>query len=451
MATIRLVPSTYAVSSTAYLSVSNADRMYDNVDSTDYATITNTYASTSSRYLYLRGFNFDDIPSNAVVSSFTVKIKGYESGLSTSYSYAPRLANGTSTLSNTTASTNFGTSATTITIPTGSLDWQDIVNYGSNFTIMVYVRRASRNTTGYFYCYGAEIDVEYTVPNPRSLNVSLTGNGTVSPSGTSTVYDGDEVEITITPTTKTDTVTVTHNSSDVTSQLVAHGAGSSMTVTPSDVTTSAIQSGSSYAQYAIGYSAESPYSSTSNMYASSGNTGYAEYTFDFSSIPSNAVIEEIVVRCHGHRESNTISSSYVSQCALYRNGTAISEEVDFPSTTASIITLEPTTMPTRAQLDDVTVRHFVGYYGGLVTGISFVVTYSTGTGLDHYTYTFTVSGDATIAVVIGGSSAQDTMYIKVNGAWVEASAVYKKVNGSWVLQTDLTNVFDSGTHYVKAT
>lgn len=447
MATIRLVPSSYAVSGTSYLSVSNADRMYDNVDSTDYATITNTYASTSSRYLYLRGFNFDDIPSNAVVSSFTVKIKGYESGLATGVSYAPRLANGTSALSNTTATTNFGTSATTITIPTGALDWEDIVTYGSNFTIMVYVRRASRNTTGYFYCYGAEIDVEYTIPNPRSLNVSLTGNGTVTPSGTSTVYDGNEVEITITPTTKTDTVTVTHNGTDVTSQLVAHGAGSSMTATPADVTTSAIQSGSSYAEYAVGHSAESPYSSTSNMYASQNTTGYAEYSFDFSAIPSNAVIEEIVVRCHGHRESSTISSTYVSQCALYRSGTAISEEVDFPSTTASIITLEPTTMPTRAQLDNVTVRHFVGYYGGLVTGISFVVTFSTGTGLDHYTYTFTVSSDATIAVVIG-SVAQDTMYLKVNGAWVEASAVYKKVNGSWVLQTDLTNVFDSGTHYV---
>ena len=54
MATIRLVPSTYAVSSTSYLSVSDEDNMYTNVDSTTYATITNTYASTSSRYLYLR-------------------------------------------------------------------------------------------------------------------------------------------------------------------------------------------------------------------------------------------------------------------------------------------------------------------------------------------------------------------------------------------------------------
>lgn len=107
MATIRLTPSTYAVSSTSYLSVSNAANMYANTDSTTYATITNTNASTTSRYLYLRGFNFDDIPENAVINSFTVKIRGYESHLATSTSYAPRLANGTSALSNTTATTNF--------------------------------------------------------------------------------------------------------------------------------------------------------------------------------------------------------------------------------------------------------------------------------------------------------------------------------------------------------
>ncbi|MBQ6577235.1 MAG: hypothetical protein IJL91_05755 [Bacteroidales bacterium] len=161
--TVRLIPSNYAVSSTSYLSVSNASNMYHNTDNTTYATITNTNSSTSSRYLYLRGFNFSDIPSGATVTSFTVKIKGYERSLSTSTSYAPRLANGTSALSNTTASTNFGTSTKTITIPTGALTWTQMKNYGSNFTIMVYVRRNSRNTTGYFYCYGAEIEVKYTL------------------------------------------------------------------------------------------------------------------------------------------------------------------------------------------------------------------------------------------------------------------------------------------------
>lgn len=161
--TARLVPSAYAVSSASYLSVSNASRMYNNTDNTTYATITNTYASTSSRYLYLRGFNFGSIPAGATIKSFVVKIKGKEGGLATSTSYAPRLANGTSALSGTTASQNFGTSVKTIEIPTGALTWSQIKNYGSDFTIMVYVRRNSRNTTGYAYIYGAEIEVKYEI------------------------------------------------------------------------------------------------------------------------------------------------------------------------------------------------------------------------------------------------------------------------------------------------
>lgn len=81
-------------------------------------------------------------------------------------------------------------------------------------------------------------------------------------------------------------------------------------------------------------------------------------------------------------------------------------------------------------------------------GITFSVTYSTGTGIDHYTYTFTVSGDTTIAVTIG-SVASDVIYFKDNGAWVAAVKVYKKINGAWVEQTDLTTVFDGTKHYVR--
>lgn len=99
----------------------------------------------------------------------------------------------------------------------------------------------------------------------------------------------------------------------------------------------------------------------------------------------------------------------------------------------------------RSQLDNVTVRHYVGYYGGLVTGISFVVTYSTGSGVDHYTYTYTVTGDATIAVVIGGQ--QPKLYVKLNGVWTQVTG-YKKVNGSWIEQ-DISTLFDSTKKYVK--
>lgn len=446
MATIRLVPSTYYLSNSSYLSVANAANMYSNTDDDSYATVTNSRTSTTSYYIYLRGFNFDAIPDGAIINSFTIKLKARESGVSTSDSYKPYLADGTTAIN---GSCPAITTTASVHEFTGiSADWETIKGYGSDFGIRINCRRASRNTTGYMYIYGAEIEVDYTIPNPATVTSTLSGNGTIDPSGAVQTYEGAEYTITITPTNKTDEVHVTNNGVDVTSELVAHGVGGEEVVVPDDVTTHSIQSGSSYAQYAVGHSAESPYSSTSNMYASSGSTGYAEYSFDFSNIPSNAVIEDIEVRCHGHRESSTISSSYVSKCALYNNGSEASEEVDFPSTSASIITLTPTTLPTRAELDNYTVRHFVGYYGGLVTGISFDVTYSTGSGVDHYTYTYTVSGDATIAVTIGGSAPQPKLWFK-DPNWTQAIKAWKKVGGTWVEQTDLTNVFQSGINYKK--
>ena len=94
------------------------------------------------------------------------------------------------------------------------------------------------------------------------------------------------------------------------------------------------------------------------------------------------------------------------------------------------------------------VRHYVGYYGGLVLGISFQITYSTGTGIDHYTYTYTVSGNSTIAVVIGTQDSAK-IFLKINGNWIQYSKVYKKVNNTWVEQSDITTVFDTQVHYRK--
>lgn len=448
MATIRLVASTYYLSSSSYLSVSNASNMYNNTDNDTYGTVTNSRTNTSSYYIYLRGFNFDDIPSAAVVSSFTVKLKASESGVSTSSSHKPYLANGTTAINGSCSAIT--TSATTHEFTGISADWETLKGYGNNLGIRINCRRASKNTTSYMYIYGAEIEVTYTVPDPRTIATTLNGDGTISPSGSNTYYDGDEIELVITPTNKSDTVTATRDGTDITDQLVAHRSGSTVTVTPNDVSTSGIYSGSSYAEYAVGHSAESPSSSgsSSNMYASQSSTGYAEYSFDFSDIPSNATIEEIEVRCSGHRESSTIDSTHVSQCVIYNGSTAISDEVDFPSTSNSIITLMPNTSISRSQLDNLTVRHYVGYYGGLVRGISFDVTYSTGSGIDHYTYTFTVSGNSTILVVIGGSGEVSTIFVKLNSVWVK-TVPYKKVNGSWVLQTDVTTVFNNSTHYVK--
>ena len=445
MPTARLTPSTYYLTSTSYLSVSNADHMYTDTDSTTYATVTNSRTSTTSYYIYLRGFNFDDIPDAAVVNSFSVNLKARESGVSTSTSYKPYLAHGTSAINGT--CDVLTTTATVHTFSGISADWETIKGYGSEFGIRINCRRASRNTTSYVYIYGAEIDVNYTLPNPATVTSTLTGNGTISPSGAYSTYDGEEYTLTITPTDKSETVTATKDGTDITAQLVAHGAGSTVTATPSDYELTDIQSGSSYAAYCVGCSAEEPSSSgtSSNMYAS--DIGYADYSFDFSGIPSGATIESIEVRCYGHRESKTIDSTHVSAVEIMVNGTAISESVDFPSTSNSLITVTPDSLPTRAQLDNATVRHTVGYYGGLVLGISFDVTYSVGTGIDHYTYTYTVSGDSVIAVTIGGSGETDHLFVKRSGSYAEVAKAWKKQNGAYT-EIPITDAFSASAKYI---
>lgn len=149
--------------------------MYTPVSSTTYATLTNTNASTSYYYCYINGFNISDIPANADVSSFTVKLRGRASG---AYNSAMYLCHGTTTITNATATQiPNSSSASTRTFANGSLTWADIAGYGSDFGIRINCRRNAKNTQSYYYIYGAEIDVTYTVPAPVSDKVYLKSNG----------------------------------------------------------------------------------------------------------------------------------------------------------------------------------------------------------------------------------------------------------------------------------
>ena len=442
MATIRLIPSAYAVSST-YLSVSSASNMYANTDSTTYATITNTYASTSSRYLFLRGFNFGDIPSDATINSFTIKIKGYESGLSTSTSYAPRLANGTSAISNTTATTSFGTSSKTITIPTGSLTWEQIVNYGSNFTIMVYVRRSNKNTTGYFYCYGAEILVDYTIPIYHNISVSGTG---AAPSGTQSILEGENFTVQITG--HTSKPTIIDNGVDVSSQLT-QSSNITSTLIPVSNTTSGWYSTSNIANAYTDADSDT----YAELQLAGGSTGTVYLDLEDLSIPSGATIQSVSCSVTLRFNRNSSSSGFTSSIQMYAGSTAkgssttwVSSATDVAQTTYNLTIGSWTASEINnarfyltATNNASSTRRYIYIYG-----VSFNVTYES----DGVIYIYTLNNiTADHAIIVTASAQQNTLYVKVNGSWVEAAAVYKKVNGSWVQQTDLTNVFDSGTNY----
>lgn len=58
MVTIRLVPSTYYLSNTSYLSVSNANNMCNNTDNDTYATVTNSQFIISKEVVKYGSYNF---------------------------------------------------------------------------------------------------------------------------------------------------------------------------------------------------------------------------------------------------------------------------------------------------------------------------------------------------------------------------------------------------------
>lgn len=459
MATIRLVPSAYTSSNSSYATVYNGEaNMYNNTDNTSsYASLRGRNNSTTTAYyIFLRGFNFDDVPSYAVVTSFEVKIRCYRNSYQrTGDNYRLRLASTTNinnVITNSITSTEVPTTtSTTITIPTGNLDWETLSGYGSDFSIVIPLSSTS-SSRPYIYVYGAEINVTYTLGTPRTVTTSLTGNGTIEPSGTATYYDGETYNLTITPTNESDTVSATKNGSAIT--LTKH-TDEETTETNVPGTYTLVSggfngSGASYFQGLVGKGHDN--TQTTTDYYSSGSGTIAVFTYDvsFTDIPDNATITSLYMLVNGHAESTSQSNEYM--CArLISGSTNLSNELNFKSvgTSNSTQTVTANVTPTIAQLENLKVQCRLGYYGGAINGATVYLEYEVS-GV-WYTYSTTISGDMTIAVTIGGGGSTPKIYVKNNGTWTQYSKVYKKVNGSWVEQSSSTwsTLFNTNTNYRK--
>lgn len=441
MTTARLVASAYAVTGTVVVN-QNADSLYLNTDnSSNPARITHTTSGTSSYYLYLKGFNFSSIPSNAVVSSFEVKVKGYEASLSTSTSYAPRLYNNSSgtTWSSITgasaASQNFSTSTRTITVPyTG--EWDTLKSYGSNLGIRLTIKRSSRNTQGYLYIYGAEIEVTYTIPVYHSVTISNSTSATVTASD-SNPLEGTDVEI------RSDTIsgiTVKDNGTDVTSQFVSRQ-----------------ETGASYTVNNVG-----TYGFTlSNNYYVSNNKGvdktaavcrvdfhlpvsaditftyinYAEATYDFGVFGNVDVALSNDYYAAGSNGATITDSSYKRACNTSSYNTSSTQTLTYSDVSSGDHSIWVKYSKDDASSSNNDTLQFQ-------VAITLNEPFTPGT---YYVYTISnISADHTIVVTSSGS--QPVCYVKINGSWVQASTVYKKVNGSWQ-QVSPDQAFTQGVNY----
>ena len=438
---------------------------YDNSsDTSDYARY--SISTSTTGYVYLT-YDTSDIPSTATIQSVTAKARLRISNTSRVTNRVCQLYTGTTAKGQNTNYSSTSSGGSVITLTPGTWTRSEL----NDLRMRIGGTGSSSTSSKYIYIYGTDITITY-VTESRTITTVLNGSGTIDPSGNTVAYDDEEFNLTITPSNVNDTVTVTNNNVNVSSELEPHYSGgtstSYSTASGSGVTTGFARSGGAFYQssstssdawlrYAIGKTAESPYSTsnTSNTYCKDGTNdattqGWMNYPFDFSSLPSDAEVTAVEVKVYGAAESTSETARH-ADVSLWCGNTQKGTTQQFSSTSNTTMTISDPGEWTREDLQDAWVRFGVGYYGGRILGITWKVTYTYGGTLHHYTYSYTVNGNATIAVTIGGGSGPTgpKFYIKDNGAWVQVSKIYKKVNGSWVEQASSTwsTLFNTNTNY----
>lgn len=442
MTTVKLVASSYSVTGTVVVN-QNETTLYQNTgNSSNPARITHTTSGTSSYYLYLKGFNFSAIPNNAVVSSFTIRVKGYESSLSTSTTYAPRLYNNSSgtTWSTITgasaASSNFGTSTNTITVPyTGT--WDTLKGFGNNLGIRLVIRRSNRNTQGYLYIYGAEIEVTYTVPVYHSVTINNSTSATVAISD-SNPLEGTNVEI---RSNTLSGITIKDNNVDVTSQF-----------------TQRTEAGASYNVVNVGTYGFA----LNNNYYVSQNRGvnksaavcrvdfhlpvaaditfsyinYAEATYDFGVFGNVDVALSNNYYAAGSNGATITDSNYKRACNTSSYNTSSVQTLTYSNVPAGDHSIW-----IKFSKDDGTSSNNDTLQFQVSITLNEPFTPATYYGYDIAN----ISADHVIVVTYSGVQ-QPELYVKKNGSWQAVSKAYRKVSGSWV-EIPIDQAFQIGVNY----
>lgn len=439
MATIKLVPSTYYRSNSSYVTVTNPDNMYDVCDSTDYASIRNSRNSTSNTYYcYLRGFDFDSVPSNAIVSGFEIHIRAYESYMSTSSSYRMSLYDGTSSISNTTCTSSLSTTARTYEFPIPStLTWETLKGYGSDFGIRIPLRRSSTSYNSYVYVYGAEIEVTYTIPVYHAVTVSNSSTATVTVSD-SNPLEGTDVEV---RSNTIDGIKVTDNGTDVTSQFTQRSetAESYSVVNVGNYGFSINSSTGYYVSQNKGISKTAavcrvdfhvPVAATITF----TYINYAEQGYDFGVFGNIDVALSDDYYSAGSSGATITDSSYKLACNTSTHNTTSTQTLTYDMSAGDHSIWVKYSKDDASDSGNDTLQFKVA--------ITLEEPFTPGA---YWGYDITnVTADHVIVVTKSGPD----MYVKLNGTWVKVTKVYRKTSGAWS-EID-PSTLDSTAKYVHA-
>ena len=477
MATIRLIPSTYSLSSTSYLSISNASNMYTNIDSTTYAIVNHTRSRTTSYYIYVRGFNFNDIPADAIINSAIVKVKAK---VTSAGSYAPRLYNNTTSLKQS-LSGNIGTTATTSTIDITS-NWETYKGYGNNFGIRLQLNRSSSNTASSMNIYGAEILVDYTIPTYHNVSVTQSTGGTISLSQSGQVLEGTTITVTATPsdgyeleniyvngTVLSGTSFVVNEDKSVSAvfnQLIRHTILTSITGGALRSPTTASATVSDGANYEITFNGNPGYA------LSSMTVNGVEVTPIIKNAPATTLPRYTVSTNYSTYQAYALSNAYDGDDSTFfwsaeaqtqgkyilitfsdfvnlsSFSTYSSNSTDYPhpcnvlqvsadgTSWTDIGTFSDAQTSTFSNITNANNIKYVRIYA--TSGVSnwlvlneITMSYESaaGSGGEYYSYTISaIDSDKTVVIIF---NEPDTHYVKVDGRWRKVLTAYRKVNGAW--------------------
>ena len=369
------VPGSYDLSEWSSSYYQNPNNGLTGTSSTNYARFT----LRSTDYIAYYNFDVTGIPANATIESVECKLKGYVSN--SSYYPQVRLYSGNTAKSSTVDVTSTTSGGQIYNLSGGSWTVSEL----SEAKIRITVYRGATQNSRYFYFYGADLIVNYSFSSTAyTITAASTISGIEASPATQELMEGKDTVITITGISDLNDITVTDNDVDITDQLEEHVvSGGTIERYPASYTTSGSISGTRY-QSTIGRSVDNPSSQTGNDYCqSSGSSANIDYAFDFSDIPEDATIDSVSVLVRGHLES-TSQSNEIAELRLYSGNTAKGSMSEFTSTSNQNITMTPGTW-TREDLQNAKLRFTIGYYGGLVVGVTWTVTYSV-VASHYYTY-----------------------------------------------------------------
>lgn len=386
-------------------------------NTSQYATITPSSTSSSGYAIYR--FDTSEIPSNATINSVYCAARGRASGsnrVRTSFQlFAKNTAKGSPVFFTSNTSTAY-------TLTTGTWNYNEI----QDVRLRVGSIRTSTSNTGSTRFYGATLTVNYSIIGTlyEVSAKSETFIATIEPTYQE-ISDGDSATLAI-ETDNISEIIVEDNGNEVTDLLVMKqkiDSGETESV-PKTTYTTAFSGGSNSAFYnqsntgtssnarlldCLGYSAENPNmtNATSSQrwtYVKDGGnntaTGWINYEFDFSNIPSDATITNVSVRYYGARESSTISSTYVARVALYSGNSLKSTEQNISSTSNTLESISNVGSWTRDELQNARFRFTVGYYGGWIGGITWEITYRVPVTGNQFYYEYTISSISSDHTVI---------------------------------------------------